>query len=301
LDVEEAGMATDTPDELKLIPDDLNVVELDLSKVNKRVIEVVDAFAGAIEDVVRRMGVTYEEYDLFRRVVTELGPYMTGIWDPWISPMLERLHGAGRTGTSANPEGPFYVPGAPQLDAPYSLMKQADEPGDPLIVRGQVRSEGGAPLDGAEFDLWQCNAKGFYSNFGMSPNIVDWDFRGKFPTDEQGHFEFRTIKPPPYRNVGTPQIVEDFFAALGRSQFRPAHIHIAINHPALPERYLTQLYFASDPYRDYDVGAAVREDLVATPVLHEEPAEIDAAGFGRAYYTVDFDFVLTVKQKVATQ
>jgi catechol 1,2-dioxygenase len=174
-------------------------------------------------------------------------------------------------------------------------MKRPDEPGDLLIVRGQVRTEGGSPIAGAEFDLWQANAKGFYSNFNMDPRVQDWDFRGKFPTDAEGHFEFRTIKPPPYRNVGTPEIVEDFFAALGRSQYRPAHIHICINHPTLAERYVTQLYFASDPYRDYDVGAAVRDDLVSSPALHEDQGEFEAAGFDRPFYTVDFDFVLATK------
>jgi catechol 1,2-dioxygenase len=295
------AMAADSPDELKLIPDDLTVVEIDESKINKRVIEVVDVLAGALEDVIRRLRITYEEYELFRQVVMQLGPYMTGVYDPWISPMLERLHGAGRTGTSANPEGPFYVPGAPMLEPPYSLVKRADEPGDPLIVRGQVRAEDGTPIAGAEFDLWQASVKGYYSNLDMHPSMRDWDLRGRFLTDAEGRYEFRTIRPPPYRNVGTPQIVEDFFAALGRSQFRPAHIHIAINHSSLPERYITQLYFASDPYRDYDVGAAVREDLVSSPVLHEDPAEIEAAGFDRPYYTVDFDFVLTVKESATAQ
>jgi catechol 1,2-dioxygenase len=288
-------MGSDSPDELKVIPDDPNVVELDESKINKRVIEIVDALAGAIEEVIRQHRITHEEYELFRQMTMQLGPFMTGVWDPWISPMLERLHKTGQH-TSSNPEGPFYVPGAPALTPPYSLAKRADEPGDPLIVRGQVRGEDGIPLDGAEFDLWQCNAEGFYSNLNMSPTVQDWDFRGTFPTDAEGRFEFRTIKPPPYRYAQTPEIVERFFASLGRSQYRPAHIHMAINHPALADRYITQLYFASDPYRDYDIGAAVRDDLVTQPVLHEEPAEIEAAGFDRPFYTVDFDFVLPTKQ-----
>src|SRR5271168_2378664 len=131
-------MASDSQDELKLIPDDLTVVEIDESKISKRVIDVVDALAGAVEDVIRRQAVTYEEYERFRQMVTELGPFMTGVWDPWVSPMLERFHGAGRTGTSANPEGPFYLPGAPELERPYTLIRPG-EPGDLLLVRGQVR------------------------------------------------------------------------------------------------------------------------------------------------------------------
>jgi catechol 1,2-dioxygenase len=289
-------MTDSVPGEPTLIPRDLDVVELDESKVNQRVIDVVGALADAVEDVIRRFNVTYEEYELFRKMVAELGPFMTGVWDPWISPMLERLHTEGRTGTPANPEGPFYIPGAPELEAPYSLVQRPEAPGDPMIVRGQVRDESGTPIAGAVFDIWQANAEGFYSNFGMDPNVPEWDLRGKFPTDPEGRFEFRTVKPPPYRYLGTPAIVDDFFAALGRSQYRPAHIHIAIDYPGMPERYVTQLYFASDPYRDYDIGAAVREDLVSTPVLHDDATEIAAAGFDRPYYTVDFDFVVSTRQ-----
>jgi catechol 1,2-dioxygenase len=287
---------SDALSDFKFIPDDLSVVEIDESKVNQRVIDVVQDLGDAIEGVLRKHGVTYEEYDLFRQMTAQLGPFMTGVWDPFISPMLERIHDAGGQGTSGNPEGPYYVAGAPVLDPPYVLNRGTDKEGTPLIVRGQVRAEGGGALGGAELDVWQCSARGTYSNLGLDPELVDWDFRGKIPAGEEGRFEFRTIKPPPYRNPGVPQIVDDFFQSLGRSLFRPAHIHFAIRHPALTETFITQLYFADDPYQEYDIGAAVRTDLVSSPVLHEDAAEIEGAGFERPFDTVDFDFVLAVGQ-----
>jgi catechol 1,2-dioxygenase len=295
-------MAGGSGDGARLVPLDATKVELDESRINPRLIAVVDALAKAIEGVIAEQRITHEEYQLFRQMMIEQGSFAVGTFDPFISPMLERVHHTDRIGTSANPEGPFYVAGAPMLEPPYSLVKRG-EAGDPLIVSGQVRGEDGSPLAGAELDLWQCNVDGYYSNLGMSTTVEDWDFRGRLLTDSDGRFEFRTIKPPPYRPdpAMVPQLVEDLFLGLGRSMFRPAHIHIAILHPALPEggRYLSQIYFAGDPYRDYDIGAAVRDDLISSPVLHDDPAEIREAGYDRPFSTIDFDFVVVTKEPAA--
>jgi catechol 1,2-dioxygenase len=280
----------------RLAPDDVTKVEIDESLIDQRVIDVIGDMADAIEGVLTKYKVTYAEYDLFRQFHTVLGPFMTGIWDPWISPMMERING-GQSGTSENPEGPFYVADAPTLEPPHWLAKEgAGAKGTPLIVRGQVRSVDGDPLAGAEFDLWQANFDGFYSSLGQSPTIEDGDFRGKFLTDADGRYEFRTIKPPPYRSVFVIPLIDRFFEALGRSNYRPSHIHVLLTHPALKEKFLTQIYFADDPYRDYDIGAAVRDDLISTPVLHDDPEEIKAAGYDRPFLTVDFDFALQVTQ-----
>jgi catechol 1,2-dioxygenase len=298
-------MAGGSADGVRLVPLDATKVELDESRINQRLIAVVDALSKAIEGVIAEQRITHEEYELFRQMIIKQGSFAVGTLDPFISPMLERVHHADRVGTSANPEGPFYVEGAPMLEPPYSLVKRADEPGAPLIVSGQVRGEDGTPLSGAELDLWQCNVDGYYSNLGMSSTVEDWDFRGRLLTDSDGRFEFRTIQPPPYRPdpALVPKVVEDLFLGLGRSMYRPAHIHLAIYHPALPEggRYLTQLYFAGDPYRDYDIGAAVRDDLICAPVLHDDPAEIRAAGYDRPFSTVEFDFVLVTSQTTAAR
>ena len=295
-------MTTQQSDEARLTPSDQSVVELDESKINQRVIEVIDAMADAIEGVMRKLNVTYAEYELFRQMNMTLGGYnMAGIWDVWIVPMLNQIHHGDWKGTSENPDGPFYIPGAPVLDAPYSLFRHPDEPGEALIVSGQVRTPDGVGLAGAVLDLWQCNAFGFYSNFGMTEDMEEWDFRGRVPADDEGRFSFRTIKPPPYTSLlalEDPVVAEDFFAALGRSKYRPAHIHVAIDHPALANRYITQLYFGDDPYIDYDVGAAVKPDLVSSPVHHDQAEEIEASGLGRPFYSVDFDFVLPTGERV---
>lgn len=289
-------MSTEQVNQPKLTPKDPRVLEFDEGKTNPRVIEVVDALVQSIRDVLVKFNITFEEYDLFRQMNMSLGGYnMTGIWDMWITPMLNEIHHGEWGGTSENPDGPFYVPGAPMLDPPYSLARRPDEPGDPLIVSGRVKTPEGVALAGAVLDLWQCNASGFYSNMGMTDDMEEWDFRGKVSTDVDGRFTFRTIKPPPYTSLHAledPEVAENLFSALGRSKYRPAHIHVGIDHPGLANRYITQLYFGDDPYVPYDVGAAVRPDLVSSPKWHDQAADIDAAGLGRPFYTVDFDFVL---------
>ncbi|MEV4360243.1 hypothetical protein [Nonomuraea sp. NPDC049625] len=56
-----------------------------------------------------------------------------------------------------------------------------DEPGDPLIVSGTVRSTSGEPLPGAILDIWQIDANCVY------PGLTTEDFRGlDIPNDSTG-------------------------------------------------------------------------------------------------------------------
>ena len=58
---------------------------------------------------------------------------------------------------------------------------------------------------------------------------------GRFITDDEGWYRFRTIGPGPYpwRNGG--------------DDWRPAHIHLSIFGHAFVQRLVTQLYFEGDP------------------------------------------------------
>jgi hypothetical protein len=86
-------------------------------------------------------------------------------------------------------EGPANLPGAPPLDSPAVLPMRPDEPGEPLIVSGTVRSTTGEPLPGAVLDLRQIDANNIYSgmkgdDFGMlgiKPGVTN-DATGIPPT-----------------------------------------------------------------------------------------------------------------------
>jgi catechol 1,2-dioxygenase len=282
-----------------LAPRDPLIVEIDESKKDQRLIDLIDALVDGIEDIFDEFHITYEEYEHFRQLGFKSGAALVGLLDIWMQPLLERVnHGESRQGTSANPEGPAYVAGAPLLEPPYVLYRRLDEPGIPLVVRGQVRTIDGSPLSGAELDLWQCDAEGKYSSLGRHPEVVDWNFRGRLFTAPDGRYEFRTMRPPPYR--GYTDTLAPFHAARGRSKYRAAHIHFLIRHPSLAQPFITQMYFGDDPYLDYDLAPnQAHPDLVSDPTFHDDPAELQAAGFDRPFYTVDFDFGLMAVEPIA--
>lgn len=157
-----------------------------------------------------------------------------GWLDVWLDRMTDETTADEWEGTPTNPEGPYYIPAAPLLQptgpgASYVLPMRPDEPGTPLIVRGLVRSIGGKPLAGAELDTWQCADTGIYSMLGADDQ-PDWNLRGRFRADDDGRFEFRTIKPVPYMPADLPQIIHDLYNALGKAHFRPRHIHLKVRH-----------------------------------------------------------------------
>lgn len=185
-------------------------------------------------------------------------------------------------------EGPFYLPNAPRLEPPYVLPQRSDEAGEVLFFCGRVTSSDGEPLAGVELDMWQADAEGLYSN--IHPNIPEWNLRGRFHSSDDGAFEVRTIVPPPYEiPKGGP--TGAVLRVLGRHFFRPAHLHVKISHPQYGS-LTSQLYFNGGDYLTSDVANAVREDLIAKLIRHEDPNDLAARGLEKPYFEVRFDFVL---------
>jgi hydroxyquinol 1,2-dioxygenase len=178
--------------------------------------------------------------------------------------------------------GPFYRAGAPELPASASISQ--DGKGETVIVRGQVLSTAGQPIANALLDVWQGNDEGLYE--GQDPNQPEMNLRGKFRTDTDGCYEFRAVKPAPYQ-VPMDGPAGRLLTALGRSPYRPAHIHLQVSAPGFAP-LTTHLFVKGDPYLATDAVFAVKNDLVADFVRHEQPA----AGIPTPFYTVAYDFVL---------
>ncbi|KAA9300326.1 MULTISPECIES: hypothetical protein [Aerococcus] len=149
---------------------------------------------------------------------------------------------------------PLFEPGpGPALVDKYGknddLTKNAGTGGEAIgqriIVKGRVLDEDGNPVPKAFIEIWQANSAGRYIHkldswdAPLDPNFIGsgWTY-----TDEDGHYEFTTIKPGNY--AWKPDI----------NQWRPAHIHFSVMGPALADRLVTQLYFEGDPLLDYDEG-----------------------------------------------
>ena len=229
---------------------------------NQRIVTVIDDLERAILEIIREHRITHEEY----RQATELlvATVKEGeeslLFDVFFEAEATDVDNIGRSGSPEAIDGPFYLPGAPLLELPYVMPHRTDERGERLIFRGTVRSANGDPIAGAELDMWHADADGFYSQF--HPGIPDWNLRGRFITDEHGSFEVRTILPPPYeipKEGPTGRVLN----ALGRSFFRPAHLHVKVRATE-HEELTSQLYFAGGEFLDDDVANAVLDRLVVT-------------------------------------
>lgn len=135
-------------------------------------------------------------------------------------------------------EGPFYPDKLP-LDTDNDLLVITDSitsaVGEVSHVTGRVLGVDGSPIRHCLVEIWQCDNAGAYLHSGTSnAESRDRNFQGygRFLTDTEGRYYFRTIKPVAYP---------------GRSP----HIHFAVSRGR--ERLLTtQLFVKGDAGNERD-------------------------------------------------
>jgi catechol 1,2-dioxygenase len=204
-------------------------------------------------------------------------------------------------------EGPAYLPGAPPLDSPAVLPMRPDEPGEPLIVSGTVRSTTGEPLPGAVLDIWQIDANNVYSgmkseDFGMlgilpdvandATGIPTYNLRAKVVADSDGQYEFRTIMPGLESFGFKPDSpLTALTQALRLPGERPLHIHSIVSADGfLP--LTTQIYFDGDPLVQGVIEGSVPASAVKTTTRHEDPDDFRGHGLDQPYCALTYDYVL---------
>jgi catechol 1,2-dioxygenase len=234
----------------------------------------------ALNETIKRHKVTYDEYNALKAWLIQVG--QDGEWplflDVWVEHSVEEVANENRQGSKGTIEGPYYVPGSPQLPSDATLPKRDDEVGTPLLFQGEVRGVDGHTLAGAHIEIWHADDAGFYSQF--APDLPEWNLRGTVIADEQGGFRIRTVQPAPYQ-IPTDGACGKLIAAAGWHAWRPAHLHLIVSAPGhLP--ITTQLYFQGDEHVADDIASAVKPELIIEP----KPV---ADGTGRE---VTYDFVL---------
>jgi len=182
--------------------------------------------------------------------------------------------------------GPFYVPGAPDVSNGTNLA--AGFPGEPTLFSGRVLTVDGKPIPGAQLDVWQADAEGFYDV--QRPNLNGMRLRGKFHTDAQGRFWFWTVKPTEYP-IPTDGPVGQMLLNMGRHPYRPAHIHTIVSASGY-EPVTTHVFAEGDRYLDSDAVFGVKDSLVVDFVRHEPGIAPDGTPMERSYFTVQYDFGL---------
>ncbi|HEX6343788.1 catechol 1,2-dioxygenase [Umezawaea sp.] len=200
-------------------------------------------------------------------------------------------------------EGPARIPGSPLLRSPAVLPMRPDEPGEPLVVSGTVRSTTGDPLPGAVLDVWQIDADDVYSGVDSTafapldiPNdstgIPTHNLRGRVVADAGGRYEFSTVVPGT-ETFGLPPDgpLSELLDALRLDGLRPLHIHSVVSADGcLP--LTTQIYFDGDPLVVSTVEGAIPADAVKSTTTHDDPADYRARGLDRPYRALTYDYVL---------
>jgi catechol 1,2-dioxygenase len=261
--------------------------------------QIMSAAVRHLHDFAREVKLTEAEFQEACAVIARLGQATTASHNEVVlaagSLGLSALvcllnNGRGlQDGTTANLLGPFWRNDSPPTPNGGSIVRSPTA-GDPIFVNAWVHDTSGAPVAGAEVDVWHASNAGFYEN--QDPAQADMNLRGKFTTDADGKIGFRSIKPTGYP-IPVDGPVGDLLRAQGRHNMRPAHIHFLI-HKAGFKTQFSQVYSSDDPNLETDVQFAVTRRLIANYVRHEagDGAPVPAPDLTGTWYSLDQHFVI---------
>jgi hydroxyquinol 1,2-dioxygenase len=261
-----------------------------------RLRELLDGLVKHLHAFVRETEPTIAEWEYAIDFLTRTGQKCDGERQEFIllsdvlgiSMLVETINNRkSGTATESTVLGPFHVVASP----PRELGDTIDlvGTGQPCVVTGRVLSADGAPLAGAQLDVWQANDQGFY-DVQQPQTQPRGNGRGLFTTDENGAFWFRTIVPSHYP-IPTDGPVGSLLTATRRHPYRPAHIHFIVSAPG-HRTLTTHIFVAGSKYLESDAVFAVKKSLVTGFTLTDDPEQMSKYGINRPFYLADFDFTL---------
>ena len=110
--------------------------------------------------------------------------------------------------------------------------------GERIILHGRVLDQNTRPVSGTLVEIWQANASGRYRHRNdtyFAAEDPNFGGCGRTLTDDDGHYQFHTVKPGAYPWPNGP------------NSWRPAHILFSVFGTAFLQRLVTQCYFEGDP------------------------------------------------------
>lgn len=184
-----------------------------------------------------------------------------------VSSLVALLNNADHHGESdAALLGPFWRANSSSMEAGASIAAPGT-PGIPLEGSGLVQDRQGRPLAHVTVDIWHASPSGLYENQDASQ--PDMNLRGRFTTDEQGRFRFRSVRPAGYPvPVDGPGGV--LLRAQSRHEFRPAHLHFMFSKPGY-KVLITQVYADDSEFLHSDPTFGVTRRLVGQYRLEPRP------------------------------
>jgi hydroxyquinol 1,2-dioxygenase len=182
--------------------------------------------------------------------------------------------------------GPFYVPGSPLRE--YGANIAAEAAGVPALVHGRVLDLSGAPVAGAELDIWQNGDDQLYAV--QRPEAAEDHLRGRFITRDDGSYAFVAVRPVPYP-IPYDGPVGKMLDATGRHPWRPAHLHMIVRADGY-RTLTTHVFDVASEYLESDAVFAVKPSLLRefTPRTADDPQT--PAGVVGDWVSVENDLVL---------
>ena len=200
--------------------------------------------------------------------------------DVFVEHEVEEVAARTQQGTKGTIEGPYYLPDQERLPAVADAAPtRPDEKGDAAGVRRSgPRHSTGTRSAGAEVDIWQADADGYYSGFAAAPARTGTCAAWSSPTSD-GRFEITTVLPAP---VPDPDRRPDRQADQRRGMAPVAARAPAPDRPRARHRPITtQLYFDGGDWLDSDVARRPSRSSI-----------LDPGGSPTARLRADYDFVL---------
>ena len=156
---------------------------------------------------------------------------------------------AGAGTTPSQTVGPFFRLGVDELCV--DDVSKGDN-GPCIIIEGTVFDGAGEPVSDALIETWQADSNGTYPDARSAGEFRGF---GRVPTDDNGRFRLRTIRPGP---VPAPT-----------GAMQAPHLVVAIFMRGLLKQLVTRIYFEHDAMNEADlvlnmVEPARRRTLIAT-------------------------------------
>ncbi|MFV0385305.1 dioxygenase [Paracoccus sp. (in: a-proteobacteria)] len=176
--------------------------------------------------------------------------------------------------------GPFFRENAPVMPKGASTVQKEFEGQETVYVEGYIRDMDGNPVAGAVIDVWEDAPNGLYENH--DPGQPDYNLRGRFESDENGHYAFRGIRPVAYPIPGD-ETAGELIRFMGHHCMRPGHLHMMVTREGY-RPLISQIFDSESAHLDDDSVFAVKEELIGEFRKAPEGADTDLV--------LRFDFVL---------
>lgn len=272
------------------------VLEAMARTADPRLREILVALVKHLHAFVREVRLTEVEFREATALLNEIGQLQTDSHNEFVlmagslgvSSLVCLLNNGdkGQTETSQSLLGPFWRLNSPRVENGGTIIR-SDTPGTPLFVRARVVDRDGRPISGAEVDVWHASPVGLYEN--QDPDQAEMNLRGKFTTDAEGRFWFRTVKMVGYP-IPVDGVAGRMLKAQWRHPYRPAHLHALIFKQGY-KTLISQVFDPSDPHIGSDVQFGVTAALTGDFIRHDEPHPTDRDISG-PWFSLDYTYVM---------